>query len=394
MGPGRLALRLVRFLSVFLSALCVFIQPVHGAVTIGALWDLSGPGADEGNASLRAVREAVRIINNRGGVKGQHLELAVADTQGQKGQLLVQASKMIKNPGIIALIGPTSPGLARILQTLAESYDIPVVLTSGQTPLLPSRGGLPVNWTFCSNPRLDIWGRALLHGLSRANLRMVGPLVVDSRWGKEVALWLRAYGPEMGVRILPVQSYQVEDADVVAQLNWFKEQGADVVVAWGPRDWTHILIKSALHTGMPVAIPSHLLTSLASSVLAAKVGLLMVAPPVIMGYELPPSHPCAYEVNRFVNAMEGLLSPGLPQELLSAGAAWDAVHLIVNALSNAESTDRAGLRDALEGIEEPFNGVMGVFKPDARNHCGILPSSQLVLRRGETGWIPLKRRVR
>lgn len=378
------------------AALCLVLHLAWCAVpssclslTIGMLWDLSGPGADEGNASLRAAREAVRMVNASGGIGGLHLELLVADTQGKRSGILVQASRMIKQRDVVALVGPTSPGLSRTLQTMAESYEIPLILTSGRVPLMRSRGGLPVRWTFCSNPRLDVWGRALLRGLSRARIKTAAPLVLDGGPGEDVALWLRAYGPEFGVKVLPAQTFQVEDADVVPQLNWSRKQGADVAIAWGPRDWTPTLLRSSLDAGLPVAVPYTMLSTVASSVISQKALLIAVTPPVFQQESLSARHPCFAEVMRFSRAMEGLVSQGRPEELFSAGAAWDATWLVVTALREAERADRPGLRRALEERSVPYPGVMGVFEPDERNHCGISPWSQLVLVRGKGGWVPL-----
>ncbi len=354
------------------------------AIPIGALWDLSGPDAGQGKAALRAAREAVKDINSQAGPLNPHIEIIVADTQGKKEQVLLQASKMIKEEGVIALIGTTEPGLSVILRRIAESYQVPLVLTSGQSPLLPARGGIPMRWTFSSNPRMDVWIKALLKRLRKSGIRTIGPLIQDNRMGHEIGLWLRAYAQEMRIRVLPAQSFNVKDADVIAQLNWFRDQGAQIAVVWGPPDWSPTLMASSLESGMPVAVPPCMLTTFITSALASKIGIISVVPPVVMGQNLSSSHPCALSVLKFLNAMEGRLPTGAIQEQMSAGAAWDAIYLISRALKKAETPTRKALRDAMEEAEEPYYGVMGVFKPDKRDHCGLIPDSLLLFEKEKT----------
>ncbi len=384
------------YLLLFVFCLIACFNPalVHSSISIGALWDLSGPGAEQGKAALQAAREVINSINARTGPQGPRLEIIVADTQGKKDQVLIQASKLIKQQDVIALIGTTSPALSVTLRTMAESYEVPLVLTCGQSPLLPARGRLPMLWTFSSNPRMDVWIRAMLEGLSRTGLKVIGPLVQDSKLGQEIALWLRAYAPEMKVKTLPTQSFNAEDADVIAQLNWFKEQGAQVAVVWGPVDWSHTLLASTLATGFPVAVPPPMLSPLTTGILGAKAGLISITPPVVLGEKLPSSHPCSLPVLRFLNAMGDKLSANNALAIMSAGAAWDAIHLIARALNAAEDSTRAALRDAMENAEEPYYGVMGVFRWDKRDHCGISPDSQLLIKRGKNGWALLVRHGR
>ncbi len=374
-----------------LGLLLSFSRPFCCAspLPVGLLIDLSGPGSERGRAALRAARQAVSLINQQGGIKGRRLEILVGDTQGQKQRLLLTAQELSKKHHVIALIGPVAPGLSQTLHAYAETYQVPTILTEGMSPLFPIRGHRSINWTFASNPRLDSWLKALLSGLKQAGITSIGPLFQEGKGGETVALWLRAYSIEMGMRVLAPQTFSIQEADCKAQLEWFESQGAEASLVWGPSNWAQVILRSAMGKEISLVLCPYLITPLTTSTLAEKARIILVVPPVFMGEELPPSHPCIRPVIRFTTLMETNASNLSPQCLLTAGAYWDGLFMVSMALKKAEFITRKSLRDSLEALKEPFYGVMGVFQPDKRNHSGLRPNSLLVIRKSHGIWGPI-----
>jgi branched-chain amino acid transport system substrate-binding protein len=359
------------------------------SISVGGLWDLTGDYCREGQAAYIAARKAVECLNSQGGVGGRPLELVVADTRGEPGRLLLEARKLVEQEKVVALLGPTSEALTPVLRNYAETRNVPMVLTSGDDPLLPSRKNESVRWTFSISPSLGPAIKILFREFARAGLELVGPLVADNARGKRASLWLQGYGPEYRLRILPPQNFGLHDTDMVSQLQRFKEEGAQVIVAWGPRSCGPVLLRSVKRMGIHVAVPVQLLSSGMLKKYTGLFKLWTAAPPLLLGYDIPSSHPCAFTINRFMNAMEKEVSGFSIEESLAAGTAWDALHLTAMGLRTSSTATHSDLRQALEGLNQKYCGVMGVFKPRKRDHSGLVPSSLIVLERNKNSWRPV-----
>ena len=358
------------------------------SIHIGGLWDLTGDHRREGRAAYMAARKAVECINSQGGIGDRPLELIVADTRGEPGRLLIEAGKLVEQEKVVALLGPTSETLIPVLRNYAEAHNVPIVLTSGDDPLLPFKNE-SVSWTYSISPSLGPAIKALFRKFAKAGLEPVAPLVADNAKGKRASLWLQGYGPEYHLRILPFQDFGLHDTDVISQLQQFKEEGAQVIMAWGPRSWGPVLLRSAKRTGIPMAVPVQLLSSDMLKKYTGSFRLWTAAPPLLLGNDIPLSHPCAFTVNRFMKAM-GKEAMGFSiEECLAAGAAWDALHLTAMGLRMSSTATHSDLRQALEDLDQSYYGVMGVFKPRARDHSGLVPSSLIVLERDTNGWKPV-----
>ncbi len=359
------------------------------SISVGGLWDLSGDHRREGQAAYMAARKAVECLNSQGGIGGRPLELVVADTRGEPGRLLLEARKLVEQKKVVALMGPTSETLIPVLRNYAEAHNVPMVLTSGDDPLLPFRNKESVSWTYSISPGLGPAIKALFREFARAGLEPVAPLVADNAKGKRASLWLQGYGPEYHLRILPFQDFGLHDTDVISQLQQFKEEGAQVIVAWGPRSWGPVLLRSANRTGVPVAVPVQLLSSDMLKEYAGSFRLWTAAPPLLLGNNVPLSHPCAFIINRFMKAMEQEAMKFSIEECLAAGAAWDALHLTAMGLRTSSTATHSDLRHAIENLDQKYYGVMGVFKPRERDHSGLVPSSLIVLERNKNSWRPV-----
>ena len=360
------------------------------SISVGGLWDLSGDHGREGQAAYMAARKAVECLNSQGGISGRHIELVVADTRGEPGRLLLEARKLVEQEKVVALLGPTSEALIPVLRNYAETRNVPIVLTSGDDPLLPFRKNESVRWTFSISLGLGPAIKALFREFARAGLEPVAPFVADNAKGKRASLWLQGYGPEYHLRILPPQNFGLHDTDMVSQLQQFKEEGAQVIVAWGPSSCGPVLSGSAKRIGIHVAVPVQLLSSDMLKKYTGSFRLWTAAPPLLLGNDIPLSHPCAFIVNRFMKAMgKKEVRRFSIEELLAAGAAWDALHLTAMGLRTSSTATHSDLRQALEGLDQRYYGVMGVFKPRKRDHSGLVPSSIIILERSKNSWRPV-----
>ncbi|MEU3749547.1 MULTISPECIES: protein kinase domain-containing protein [Streptomyces] len=115
-------------------------KPVPPRTTwkIGVLADLSGPAKEIGLAQERGARLAVERFNARKD-KPFTLELKVADDRGDRATALETARRLTTDPGVLAVLGPTSDGVAQTVLPAFEEAGLPLITVSAGYNLLTVR---------------------------------------------------------------------------------------------------------------------------------------------------------------------------------------------------------------------------------------------------------------
>jgi len=354
-------------------------------IFVGGLWDMSGPGSMSAQASLTGARRAIHDINMQGGVHGRNLELVATDSGGDPGTMLQAASRLTGGgENCSCIIGPTHAALCRTLRGFAEAHKVPLFLTAGDEPILRLRGH-PVNWTFSVSPTITSQVKRLFERLKKTRAVPVGILSSSDSMGQRAVLWIKGYAQEFQVLSGDLQGYSNSDTDIISQIKILRASGASTVYVWGRRGVAPMIAASMRKLPGRYAVPCILLED--SLFTAAQSGVTIVAavPPVLMRDSLPESHPCSRQLRIFLSAMADDIEYMSIEEILSAAAAWDAVHMAATAMKRSGSTRRS-IQGAMEKGELEYAGVMGVFRPEKRDHCGLVPRSLTPATLSGYGW--------
>ncbi|GEM_PF-1071728 len=361
-------------------------------IVIGALFDLSGPGADCGDAALAGARAAVRAINAAGGVRGRDLELRVADTMGNSDRLLSGARSLNREYGAVILIGPETPSLNDFARRYGETYHRIVILVSGQQPLMRNR---KTNITYTFGTFLDLKAeiKAALNFLGKKELNSVGLAVEQSPEGKRFALWFKGFSGEHDVRVACMGAFDPSRNDLVLKFSQLDGCGGEANVIWG--DWASStrIWSGLLGMSRPVMLFHRTLTPPVDEngkVRIMPLRMYGVAPPVFLQSAVPSWHPCAFYVRRFLRFMEDDLEFFEPRELMAAAQAWDAVHLSARALARSRSFRGSVLKETLEKEIGEFRGVTGVYRPDRYDHSRLDPKSLVIMNWTGRAWRPVR----
>ncbi|MER5964464.1 bifunctional serine/threonine-protein kinase/ABC transporter substrate-binding protein [Streptomyces sp. NPDC002057] len=105
---------------------------------IGVLADLSGPAKEIGLAQERGARLAVERFNARQD-KPFTLELKVSDDRGDRTTALASARELTTDPGVLAVLGPTSDDTGQTALPAFEESGLPLVTVSAGYNLLTVR---------------------------------------------------------------------------------------------------------------------------------------------------------------------------------------------------------------------------------------------------------------
>ncbi|MFJ5828826.1 bifunctional serine/threonine-protein kinase/ABC transporter substrate-binding protein [Streptomyces sp. NPDC093089] len=121
--------------------------PPRTSWTIGVLADLSGPTEEIGRAQENGARLAVEQFNARKD-KPFTLALKVVDDRGDGARALAAARALTANPGVLAVLGPTSDAVAEAAMPAFEEAGLPLITVSAGYNLLTMRTGTAKNETF------------------------------------------------------------------------------------------------------------------------------------------------------------------------------------------------------------------------------------------------------
>ena len=99
-------------------------------IQIGAALPLTGALAQQGAIRELIVRTAVDEINERGGIDGRLLELTVRDTRTEAEAGAAAVTELIKEVGVVAIVGPASSAVVEAATPIARDNRIPLVAPS------------------------------------------------------------------------------------------------------------------------------------------------------------------------------------------------------------------------------------------------------------------------
>ncbi len=119
---------------------CVEVAPGQ-PIRIGALQALSGTMARNGQDNLRAVELA--LDDRDGELLGHPIELKAEDSLCSKEGGSTAASKMVADPGIVGIIGPTCSGAAASAMVVLSEAGLVMISGSSTAPSLTSVAGEP-----------------------------------------------------------------------------------------------------------------------------------------------------------------------------------------------------------------------------------------------------------
>ncbi|MGQ9745144.1 MAG: ABC transporter substrate-binding protein [Dissulfurimicrobium sp.] len=395
----------------------IFVSPIKTlaadtpSIKIGLLCDMSGPNARLGRAAADGAKAAIDAINSEDWAKARPIELIVSDTAGSSSRLSAQADDLVKRQGVLAVID-SATGLSGeaggnddISRDLRLTPKASVIRTSYGDISKYSADETATDWTFRVTPDLNNEIKALYQWISgyagssislssstaskpqpegdlarRARLRPVTPIIPDSAMGKRIVAIMRAYSAEFGIKITTAITVnaKTQAQDLTMQFKNAKREGALVLAAFGlDPGLGPELAHAAANAGVNLAVSATMLSDEMLKEIEANPHILIIAPPVLINNALQDSNPSKLAIIRFHLALEEKIGTISPQEILAAGASWDAVNLVAMGLKKLPDTTRDGLRNAIENLDIPYFGVMGMIKPSIAAHTG--PSSESLI---------------
>lgn len=349
-------------------------------IKLGFNGDLSAsPSAQSGQASVLGMQAAINDINAAGGVLGKKLTLVVRDDTSQPPRSIQNMSELIDNEKVVAVLGPTNSGNALAWKHIPNQKKVPVVTTiASGTDITKATG--PDNYMF----RVSMVDREQIASLvtytvKNPNSKNIGFMAETTGYGQGGLKDLEEYAAKKGIKPVAIERFGVADTDMTSQLNKMKAAGVDTVIVWAQSTPIAQLVRSMEKINyFPLTLTSWAADN--QSFLDAA-GLVNSQKPLFMRTLTDVKTPGQQKIyDRIKGGMKA------PSAFPFAAHGYDGVLLLAAAINQAGSTDGEKIKDALENLRAPVEGVMKTYqRPFTRTQHEALTASDLVWTKWKDG---------
>ena len=337
-------------------------EPVRAK--IGVISIITGAGAAYGEAITNGFKLARDEVNAAGEV---NIDLLIEDSTGKAEQALAAAQKLINSDKVVAILGPTLSTEMKVVGPEANASAVPIMGTSNTAAGITQIGKFVFR---NSMPESQAIPASIGMAVKKYKIRKVALLYGnDDVFTKSVFDTMKEVTEKMKLKILTIEEFQKGQADYKAQLTKIASLKPDAVFCSALYNEGGVILAQARKMGLKVpfvggnGFNSPKVIEIAKD---AADGLIVATP--WFGERNDP------KVKAFVAKYEKAYGKQPDQ---FAAQAYDAFHIMANAVKAAGAADRAKLRDALAATKN-FQGVLGKFSFDAERDVVMAPNVLIV----------------
>jgi branched-chain amino acid transport system substrate-binding protein len=383
---------------------CGFLsqEPEPETVVIGADLALTGDSSALGEIYERALALRVQQVNQQGLLADRRIELRVVDNRSDPSTSTANLLTMADDAEVAVLVTGGCDECAVAGAEVVEELEVPMISLGAASDITE-----PIEQrrhVFRLGPNASDNARILATELERLDVRTVAVVVSDDRYGQEgrgemidagqrsdfevvLAETVTADGDNVAALAGDIVAYQPEPepeptfgtlpAQPVQPELDFDQIGPDAVVIWASEPIVGQLAVSLREQGYEgplfldaAAAGDLFLTGAAGRALN---GARMVFTETLVIDDVIATSPA--RAARQTWFKEYTAQEGTYHAYSSFAA--DAVELVVAAIHRFNSTDRATLRDSIEGIQ--IDGLSGPIRIRLENHSGLSPQALTTL---------------
>ncbi len=198
-------------------------------ILLGATVPLSGDEVAYATVA-RGANAYFQYVNDRGGVRGRKIRYVYVDDAYDPSETVRKTRELVEGDKVFAIFNSVGTEHALAVRPYLNQLGVPQLFVgSGLSALALERR--QYKWSMGFLPRFA--GEGALYGRYIKRTRpksRIGVLHEDSEYGEDMFAGLRSGLGSLSSRITSVQTYQLSDADVNAQIARLKASRADTVM--------------------------------------------------------------------------------------------------------------------------------------------------------------------
>lgn len=209
-------------------------------IHVGVVEPTSGAQAPLGQAEYDAIKMAIEMINEKGGVMGEYpITYDFADSQSEPAIGASEAERLINDKKVPVLMGSYSSAIAEAISEVAERYNVVLWEMSGAADSVLTKG---YKWTFRNEANASAWGAESVEfimgndekiqeklGKSAKDLK-VAIIHEDGPYGTAVASGNEATAKKYGLNIALKEAYSAKSVDLSSIIMKIKAANPDVLL--------------------------------------------------------------------------------------------------------------------------------------------------------------------
>src|SRR5882757_322948 len=340
----------------FASLSVAAVEPVK----IGVAGPFTGGSSSMGVSMRDGVRLATDEINKAGGVLGRPLQLIERDDESKNERGVQIAQELINKEKVVATVGYINTGVALASQRFFQEAKIPVMNNVATGSIITHQFDKePENYVFRNAAHDSIQAPMIVEeAITRRGFKKVAILADSTNYGQLGRQDLEAALKAKGVTPVAVEKFNIKDVDMTAQLLKAKEAGAEAVLTYGIGPELAQIANGMTKLGWKVPMIGSWTLSMANFIDNAGPGGEGARMPQTFVQE--PTNP---KRQSFIISYLKTFNPknARMDSPVSAAQGYDSVYLLAAAIKQAGSTDGPKIKEALENLKTPVEGVVTTY---------------------------------
>ena len=347
-------------------------------IKIGLQGPLTGGSSPMGVSMRDGAKLAVTEINAKGGLLGgRRIELIERDDEAKNERGVQIAQELINKEKVVAALGYINSGVALASQRFYQEAKIPVMNNVATASVITKQfADQPENYVFRNSANDTIQSAMIVEEVvTRRKFTKVAILADSTNYGQLGREDLEKALAAKGIKAVAIEKYNIKDVDMTPQLLKSKEAGAQVVITYGIGPELAQIANGMVKLGWKVPMMGSWTLSMGNFIdNAGKNADGALMPQTFIQEANNAKRKSFIEAYQKAYKVDRIPSP------VSAAQGYDSVYLLAAAISQAKSTEGPKVREALENLTAPVEGVVTTYnKPFSKaDHEAITPNMPVI----------------
>jgi len=363
-------------LSLF-SATAFSAEPIK----IGVAGPYTGGSSSMGVSMRDGVRLAAEEINKAGGVLGRQIQLIERDDEAKNERGVQIAQELINKEQVTATVGYINTGVALASQRFYQDAKIPVFNNVATGSVITHQFKAPEyteSYVFRNAAHDSIQAPMIVEeAVVKRGFKKVAILADSTNYGQLGREDLEKALDKKGIKAVAVEKFNIKDVDMTPQLLKAKAAGAEAVLTYGIGPELAQIANGMTKLGWKVPIIGSWTLSMANYIdNSGKNGDGAIMPQTFIQDPNTPKRKAFIDayLSKFKPKGDRIDSP------VSAAQGYDSIYLLAAAIKQAGSTDGVKVREALEDLKTPVEGVVMTYdKPFSKDDHDAITANIVVM---------------
>jgi len=326
-------------------------------IKIGLIQPLTGSVAYNGKTDVNGATLAVDARNAKGGVMGKKIDLVVEDGQCRPAESVNAAEKLIQRDKVVGLIGAFCSSATLAIMPVAQSNKIPFITGVSSAPSLTEKGN---SWFFRATETDALLAKSFAGILvNQLKLKKVAYIGVNDDFGRGSVEEFEKQMTALGATTVMKEYFEHGTTDFYTLLTKLKASGADGAFVSAETQDGSTFVKQKAELGLETKVfgVGSWATADFMKLAGAAANGIYAAVPYASTMKTPKNE-------AFVKAYEEQYKVA-PGKYSAAG--YNTLHILVDAIARAGSTDPDKVREALHKTN--YDGPNGHFEFDDKGQA-------------------------